>query len=75
MSNKSKKNSKKNNKVAWLVVVIILGLCGVAAGIMATVSGLKKSKADKTVRVAFYGLSEEYVKILQEKIPVEEKII
>ena len=34
----------------------------------------KKAKAEKTVRVAFYGLSEEYVKILQERIPQEEGI-
>ena len=41
---------------------------------MATVSSVKKSKAQRTVRIAFYGLSEEYVKVLQERIPVEEKI-
>ena len=73
--NNSKKNSKSNSRIALLVITIILCLCAVASGIMATVSGIKKSKADKTVRIAFYGLSEEYVKILQEIIPVEEQII
>ena len=74
---KNKKNLKnsKNAKLIQLIVVIVLCLCGVASGIMATVSSIKKAKAQRTVRIAFYGLSEEYVKILQEKIPVEEKII
>ena len=56
------------------VILIVCGLCGVAAGVMATVSGIKEKNAQKTVRVAFYGLSDEYVKVLQEKIPVDEKI-
>ena len=75
-NSKKTKNSKnqKSNKIVKLVVIIILGLCGVASGIMATVSSIKKAKAEKTVRVAFYGLSEEYVKILQERIPQEEGI-
>lgn len=65
---------KKDKKNLLYVLVIICGLCGIAAGIMATISGVKQKKAEKTVRVAFYGLSEEYVKILQDIIPVEEKI-
>ena len=68
------KSAGKSKKIIQMVVVIILCLCGVTSGITATVSGIKKKNAQKTVRVAFYGLSEEYVKVLQDLIPVEEKI-
>ena len=79
-NSKNKKNQKseksqKTNKIVKMVVIIVLALCVVISGITATVSTIKKKKAEKTVRIAFYGLSDEYVKILQEKIPVEEKII
>ena len=79
-NSKNKKNQKseksqKTNKIVKMVVIIVLVLCVVISGITATVSTIKKKKAEKTVRIAFYGLSDEYVKILQEKIPVEEKII
>lgn len=74
----AKKNSKNKNqqtaKLIKLIIVIVLGLCGVASGVMATVSSIKKTRAEKTVRVAFYGLSDEYVKVLQDIIPVEEGI-
>ena len=70
----SKKNTNSNKKTIFGIIVIILCLCGVASGILATVSSIKKSKTEKTVRIAFYGLSEDYVKILQDKIPREEKI-
>lgn len=65
--------AKKNKKIL-LIVTIICGLCGVAAGVMATVSSVKQKMNEKTVRIAFYGLSEEYVEILKDRIPVEEKI-
>ena len=71
---KKKTMDKRKKKLVLLIVTIILCLCGVISGIMATVSSIKKAKAEKTVRIAFYGLSEEYVKFLQERIPVEEKI-
>ena len=65
--------AKKNKKIL-LIVTIICGFCGVAAGVMATVSSVKQKMNEKTVRIAFYGLSEEYVEILKDRIPVEEKI-
>ena len=76
MAKKNKKNqtNQKSNKLVKGIVVIILCICGVASGVMATISSIKKSKSEKTVRVAFYGLSDEYVKILQDIIPVEDKI-
>ena len=67
--------AKKNKKLISGIIIVILGLCGLASGIMATVSGIKKKNNERSVRVAFYGLSEEYVKILEEKIPREEKVI
>lgn len=75
----AKKNSKNTNKqerkkLIQLILVVLLCFCGLLSGLMATLSGIKKSRLEKTVRVAFYGLSEEYVKILQDQIPVEEKI-
>lgn len=75
MAKKNLKNKNQQNaKLIKLIIVIVLGLCGVASGVMATISTVKKAKAEKTVRVAFYGLSDEYVKILQDMIPVEDKI-
>ena len=76
MAKKNKKNQKteKSNGLVKKIVVIVLCLCGVASGVMATISSIKKAKAEKTVRVAFYGLSEDYVKLLQDIIPVEDKI-
>ena len=76
MAKKNKKNQKteKSNGLVKKIVVIVLCLCGVVSGVMATISSIKKAKAEKTVRVAFYGLSEDYVKLLQDIIPVEDKI-
>ena len=73
--NKKTEQSQKRNKIIKLVAIIVVALAVVISGITATVSTIKKKKAEKTVRIAFYGLSEEYVNILKEKIPVEDKII
>ena len=66
--------AKKNNKKLLCILVIILSLCSLASGIMATVSTVKQKKAERRVRVAFYGLSDEYVKILEDMLPVEDNI-
>ena len=73
--NKKTEKSQKTNKIVKMVVIIVLAVCVVAGGITTIVSTLKRKNAEKTVRIAFYGLSEEYVSILKEKIPVEDKII
>ena len=73
--NKKSEKSQKTNKIVKMVVIIILAVCVVAGGITTIVSTVKRKNAEKTVRIAFYGLSEEYVSILKEKIPVEDKII
>ncbi len=77
MSNKMKKKIAEKaaqTKTIKLVISIVVGLMVVAFGITATVSFVNKKKADKTVRVAFYGLSEEFCNILKEKLPQEEGI-
>ena len=56
------------------IIVSILSLVVVACAATLVVSYVKKTKEDRTVRVAFYGLSEEYCTLLQEYIPVEDKI-
>ncbi len=73
--NKKSEKSQKTNKIVKMVVIIVLAVCVVAGGITTIVSTVKRKNAEKTVRIAFYGLSEEYVSILKEKIPVEDKII
>lgn len=74
MNQKSEK-SQKTNKVIKLAAIIVVAFAVVISSVTATVSTIKKKKAERTVRIAFYGLSEEYVDILKEKIPVEDKII
>ncbi len=74
MNQKSEK-SQKTNKVIKLAAIIVVALIFVISAVTTTVSTIKKKKAERTVRIAFYGLSEEYVDILKEKIPVEDKII
>lgn len=74
MNQKSEK-SQKTNKIVKMVTIIIVALCVVAGGITTIVSTIKKKNTERTVRIAFYGLSEEYVEILKERIPVEDKII
>ena len=73
--NKKSEKSQKTNKIVKMVVILVLAVCVVAGGITTIVSTVKRKNAEKTVRIAFYGLSEEYVSILKEKIPVEDKII
>ena len=71
---KEKKGFKisKNLKIA---IISIAAIVVIAISVTTTVSVIKKKKAEKTVSIAFYGLSENYVNLLQEFIPKEEKII
>ena len=83
---KTSKKSKKNTKESFIsrikitkknLLIIIAVLCGLllVTGTIIGVRTYKKRKADRTVRVAFYGLSEEITSLLKEKIPQEENII
>ena len=75
-SKKSKKAAEKAAQVGKikLTIAIVVALMILVFGITSIVSIVNKKKADKTVRVAFYGLSQEYCELLQEKLPKEEGI-
>lgn len=83
---KNSKKSKKNAKAGFIsrikftkknILIIVAVVCGLLliTGSIIGVRTYKKRKADRTVRVAFYGLSEELCNLLKEKIPQEENII
>ena len=87
-SKKSKKNRK--NKNIWIIIqekvkslnkktiiTIISVFCAILliTGTVLCVRTVLKRRADRTVRVAFYGLSEEMMDLIKEKIPQEENII
>lgn len=83
---KSSKKSKKNTKPGFIsrikitkkdLLIIIAVICGLLllTGTIIGVRAYKKDKADRTVRIAFYGLSEEMCNLIKEKIPQEEDII
>lgn len=83
---KSSKKSKKNSKSGFIsrikitkkdLLIIIAVVCGLIliTGSIIGVHIYKKRKADRTVRIAFYGLSDEMCSLLREKIPQEEDII
>ena len=81
MANKKNKNENKNSKKQsglgkngkiFIITVAVMVL--IAVSVTTIVSVVNKKQAEKTVRVAFYGLSEEYCSILQEFLPNEEKI-
>ena len=86
---KTKKISKKTRKAMEAAAArrvkiskktllnIAAVLCGIVlvVGICIGVHVIKKRRADRTVKVAFYGLSEDMCAMLKEKIPQEENII
>lgn len=60
-------------KITIIISTIVLIMIVSAAIISLLV--LRKKKADKTVNIAFYGLSENYVNLIKEYIPESEDII
>lgn len=62
---------KKNLKIIVLSVILLF----VVAGAVTTALILKKRKADKTVNIAFYGISEEYENLIKKYIPETEDVI
>ena len=85
MSKKSKKNKKisQGTKVKAFLLnkkTITYGLSFICAilvitGICIGVRTYKKHKADRTVKIAFYGLEENLTELLKKQIPQEENII
>ena len=77
----TKKNSKKSrtnlkiNKQTMLIIIAAVCAVLLITGTIIGIRAYKKHKADRTVRIAFYGLSENMVDLLKEKIPQEENII
>ena len=84
MSKKSGKNKKNTKKIEIkklfnkkTIIYSISTLCAILLiiGICVGVKISRKRKADRTVRVAFYGLSQEMTELLKAQIPQEENII
>ena len=77
----TKKNSKKSrtnlkiNKQTMLIIIAAVCAVLLITGTIIGIRAYKKNKADRTVRIAFYGLSENMVDLFKEKIPQEENII
>ena len=63
-----------NKKTVFSILAAFCGLV-IVIGAIIGVRIIKKRRADRTVRVAFYGLSEDMCAMLKEKIPQEENII
>ncbi|MBO4532193.1 MAG: hypothetical protein J5726_00645 [Treponema sp.] len=83
MSSKKNKNTytrnnkvsvKQNSEIIKIVLIVMVVVSVIIASVTSIKAAVSKRKSDKTVRVAFYGLSQEYCDILKEKIPVEEGI-
>ncbi len=71
IKNTNKVQAKKNRKaiIIGLIALVIL-IAGIWTGFY-----IRKKINDRTVHIAFYGLSDEYVNLLKEYIPQEEKVI
>lgn len=83
-SSKKKKSKKsffyriKENHLSKKTILSVVAAFCCVLFITASCIGIhvyKKRKADRTVRIAFYGLSEEITDLIKEKIPQEENII
>lgn len=74
----SKKNNKKRNsqnkKIVLIVVAAIVVFSLLVVSVTAITNAINKKRRDKTVKVAFYGLSQEYCDALMERFPKEEGI-
>jgi hypothetical protein len=70
----NKVSVKKNSEILKIVIIVLAVLAVAAVGVTSIKTAVSKKKNDKTVRVAFYGLNQEYCDILKEKIPQEEGI-
>ena len=75
---KKKGKAKASVKISRKTIIyLVAAVCGVLiiVGTSIGVHSYRKQRADRTVRIAFYGLSEDVTKLIKEKIPQEENII
>lgn len=63
-----------NKKTIITIISVFCVILFITAAVI-TVRVIQKRRADRTVRVAFCGLSDEMTELLKGKIPQEEKII
>ena len=70
----SARRAKISKKTLLNIAAVLCGIV-LVVGICIGVHVIKKRRADRTVKVAFYGLSEDMCTMLKEKIPQEENII
>ena len=70
----NKKKIKNNQNIIKIVAIVVVVAAVIVAGVTSITNTVNKKKSDKTVRVAFYGLNQEYCDILKEKIPQEDGI-
>ena len=85
MSKKTKKSlnkkefkerkEKKLSKQQLTVIITIVAFVFVITAASITTAIIKKRINDRTVHIAFYGLPQEICKMIEEKIPEEEKVI
>ncbi|MCR5188996.1 MAG: hypothetical protein K6C97_08670 [Treponema sp.] len=67
----NKIKSKKSLKFVIIgIIILVLIIGGVCTGL-----SIKKSIDDRSVNIAFYGLSDEYVNLIKENVPQKEKVI
>lgn len=70
----SKKKIKNNKNIIKIVAIVVVVVAVIVTGVTSITNAVSKKKSDKTVRVAFYGLNQEYCDILKERIPQEDGI-
>ncbi len=82
MANSKKKNKKKAknktrkiNRKTFITCISVLCAILLIIGIVVIGRTIQKRRADRTVKIAFYGLDEKYVELLKSRIPVEEDVI
>ena len=77
MKSKKNKAAKKAKLTKKTITALIISLAAVLVitAVIVTSLVIRKRINDRTVRIGFYGLSEEMCTLIKEKIPVEEEVI
>ena len=61
---------KKKSRILIIIIATVFIIAGTITGLI-----IRKRILDRTVNIAFCGLSEEYVNLIKERIPELEKVI